>query len=104
MTRPLSIPEIEAIKARGWANKSDGALPALCDLALANQWRTIDSAPKDGTPVDLWASGQRWTDCTWTGAYWFTPYGVYDSGAEMELHGHIPTHWMPITPPPGATP
>jgi hypothetical protein len=63
-------------------------------------WQDIKSAPRDGTVIDLWADDKRWTDCHWTGANWFTPYGIYNCGAEMELHGHHPSHWMPLPPPP----
>jgi hypothetical protein len=76
------------------------AVVRLAAEQAARAWRPIDTAPKDERPVDLWASGRRWTDCTWTGAYWFSPHGIYDSGAEMEVHGHVPTHWMPLPPPP----
>lgn len=65
-----------------------------------SKWMTIDNAPKNGDIVDLWASDRRWTNCSWTGNYWFSPTGIYDCGAEMEIHGHIPTHWMPLPKPP----
>lgn len=63
------------------------------------KWQPIETAPRDGTKIDLWASGQRWADCSWTGSCWFTP-DIYDCGAEMERFGHHPTHWMPVPPPP----
>ena len=28
-------------------------------------WQPIDTAPKDGTKVDLWCDGERLTDCVW---------------------------------------
>lgn len=29
------------------------------------EWQLIKDAPLDGSPVDLWANGKRWTDCRW---------------------------------------
>lgn len=63
------------------------------------EWLPIETAPKDGTLVDLWASDKQWPDCSWTGMYWFSP-DIYDCGAEMELHGHFPKYWMPLPKPP----
>lgn len=52
-------------------------------------WRTIDSAPRDGTSVLLyggdWAFEAQWRDNEW--------YTAYPNGDE-------PTHWMPLPNPP----
>lgn len=68
------------------------------------EWQPIATAPKDGKEIDVWASGRRWTDVSWHGKYWFAPHGIYDCGAEMEAHGHFPTHWMPKPPAPTPQP
>lgn len=68
-----------------------------------SEWRPIETAPKDGTRVDLWAS---WDDCgvRLANAFWDTgrrfpgwvisvnDYGVLD---ERQF-----THWMPLPAPP----
>lgn len=71
-------------------------------------WSPIDTAPKDGTEVLLWAGGAisgYWTterepngntpepgeDGVWRGAWSGRP--LY-----LEWH-HKPTHWRPISPP-----
>lgn len=33
--------------------------------AASRSWQPISTAPKDGSYVDLWASGERFTDCRW---------------------------------------
>lgn len=82
-------------------------------------WRPIDTAPRDGTPVLLWA--EMW-EMTWgaqVGSYselecmWETSEGRvqdneigFDPDAEFDEHEFDedsnlgPTHWMPIPTPP----
>lgn len=53
-------------------------------------WKTIETAPKDGTPVDLWVPPhgritEQWYD---KDDGWFS------------LPDCQPTHWMPLPPPP----
>lgn len=64
------------------------------------KWRDIESAPFDGTPVDLWGSHGRWTSARWKDGHpgkWVRfSHGkgrvpVFHSRAESEF-----THWMPI--------
>lgn len=74
-------------------------------------WQPIETAPKDGTKVDLWCinhlhyakAGQRVCNVDWG--------RVTDwMGNERDdwRHGHgedlQPTHWQPLPPPPEAAP
>jgi hypothetical protein len=48
------------------------AKPAPIDILLPpsnNGWLPIESAPKDGSIVDLWAEGMRFADCRWDVAF-----------------------------------
>jgi hypothetical protein len=60
-------------------------------------WKPIETAPKDGTAVDLWIDFRRITDAYWRkgpmGEGWH-----YASGEGMD--DSQPTHWMPLPPPP----
>lgn len=72
-------------------------------------WRPIETAPHDGTVVDLWREGRRLPDCWWG---WGTPYlkykavpqpgwltidpGMGDAYRLTEGRGYSITHWMPI--------
>lgn len=76
-------------------------------------WRPIETAPKDGTRVDLWA-GVRICDALWrcpsevhaddplTYSWWAPSPECYSAYPEMEDTpiGVIPTHWMPVPEPP----
>lgn len=84
---------------------------------LAGGWKPIDSAPKDGTEIDLWVPGEfagRYAEC-----YWGKPMhccGEYGSLCDDDWHslddgwvyGGIgappdePSHWRPLPPPPEA--
>lgn len=73
------------------------------------RWQTIDNAPKDGQPVDLWCDGSRHVDCQWmvpkpvpskwkddekTWCYYHAQWEDW-----VELSPSIPTHWMRVEPP-----
>lgn len=63
------------------------------------QWLPIESAPKYGDEIDIWARSQRYTDC----AYGKPTYGstlgwLYESWRDSEGPVYelvpVPTHWM----------
>ena len=71
-------------------------------------WRTIESAPRDETPVDLWMeAGYRVRDAHWgetevdedevAGFAWLDEHGDWIEGEDNRA-----THWMPLPPPPAA--
>lgn len=66
-------------------------------------WRPIETAPKDGTLVDLWyPEGGRFTDMTWRDGQWW----IGDTD-DPECYGGVvnpksqPSHWMRPIPPTG---
>jgi len=68
-------------------------------------WQDIETAPRDGTEVDLWVIGSdgqayRICDCRWSEVQkrWFDPAGDYGDGAYIS-DTQIPTHYMVIDPP-----
>jgi hypothetical protein len=70
-----------------------------------SEWRTIDSAPKDGTPILATADAREYP-CI----ICWEHVGRYTSSPKMWVgHKHGPmedgfTHWMPLPLPPGARP
>jgi len=69
------------------------------------KWLPIESAPRDGTYVDLWmcgpnnSKGARVTDC-WFGGGWLKDYGRDGEDTPEIMVGDKPTHWMPLPEPP----
>jgi hypothetical protein len=93
----------------GQGKMPEGAVPpktmgSHSPLAKAREWQPIEMAPHDGTPVDLWAGGERITDCHWRTDHWAFPVYLNDreiNGLEV-LDWVVPTHWMPLPAPPVA--
>lgn len=74
-----------------------------------SEWQPIETAPLDGTPVDLWAIRDskfdregRYTDCRFIRrTYGTEPFGepVWN-GLNDRYVKVTPTHWMPRPAPP----
>ena len=74
-------------------------------------WQPIETAPKDGTLVDLFVDGHRETDCCWHRLDWEIAYlhwpadsmGWATWSERDGEYGRIepaPTHWQPLPAPP----
>lgn len=71
------------------------------------RWQPIETAPKDGTKVDLFAKCwlpdsdtftlQRFTDCYWTTGDSMTNRSAHWRNLDM---GWYPIAWMPLPAPP----
>jgi hypothetical protein len=72
-------------------------------------WQSIETAPKDGTKIDLWVvfpteqpEGKRWADASWRepGQHNCKGPANWTSSSGWPLHGltdkPVATHWMPI--------
>jgi hypothetical protein len=89
------------------------ALP-LIEEACRPKWQPIETAPKDGTPVDLMIDGRRHTDCYWgfpshccgeAGRYCDSEWhalteGWVDGTFNEPIGDEDVTHWMTIPAPP----
>lgn len=69
-----------------------------------SEWQPIETAPKDGTDIDIWASfgsgGERYTNVSFLrGAWRVLGVNELDQTTYVEVDG-TPTHWMlPPEPP-----
>lgn len=75
----------------------------MADRAGLEKWLPIETAPKDGTEIDLYLSSQdRVTNCKWNDFrnrwehWWISDFGRMD----MVAVDGIPTHWcyVPAAP------
>lgn len=65
-----------------------------------NEWQPIETAPKDGTEIDLWAGGFRFPDSKYYKDAWrYWGPDDYDSQEWVKII-HPVTHWMPLPKPP----
>lgn len=91
-----------------------GLLDEAADALQAQGWRSIETAPKDGTEVLIWndegheiaswgdheddGSDQPGHDEGWIGTFAF-PGRSWGNSMQWEAQGQ-PSHWMPLPPPP----
>lgn len=85
--------------------------------AEVERWQPIETAPKDGTVIDLWADQRRVTSCYWglpahccgeMGSYCDSEWHDLKDGWVDDMNEPLgeyrgnPTHWMPLPDAPGA--
>jgi hypothetical protein len=81
-----------------------GHMLARAAIACMQRWCPIETAPKDGTIIDLLFKGNtrsptRFTDCKWSDGEWWSV--EVDEPMVCISHGELqPTHWMPRPDPP----
>lgn len=76
---------------------------------MSREWQPIETAPRDGTVIDLWVTergypGERITDCQWStrtlrGGAIREGWGWGPSDDPEFVSGDV-THWMPPPEPP----
>jgi hypothetical protein len=66
-----------------------------------SDWQSIETAPKNGTPILLWI-GHRLIEAKWEDTWWNEDRtGAWAARwAEIDSYGVVidedPTHWMPV--------
>ena len=90
--------EIERLRARCEAYKGqvEAGAVEIERLRACLEWRPIETAPKDGTRILLWAPGARLDIWKWIDISRWWEAGDTEWWREG-IHG--PTHWMPIPEP-----
>lgn len=83
--------------------KIDAALAALDAPAEGEGWRTIDSAPRDGTvvlTVCMDAQRPRVNAAWWRDGWWRSFRPTLDKFQTENPFRWFPTHWRPLPSPP----
>lgn len=67
---------------------------------MTNPWQPIETAPLDGTYVDLWLQGplnpgNRCPDCWYDCGQWWHDYGRDGNLNPADWVGDAPAYWMP---------
>jgi hypothetical protein len=68
-------------------------------------WQPIETAPKDGTVIDLWCWPYNGQARRMTGYWWVRGVGWRTDLRENDIaksKWNKPTHWMPMPAPPKA--
>ena len=87
----------------GYAEGIHDALAAINAIPALDEWQPIETAPKDGTPIDVWVidvnSAYRKTEIFWnTDTHcWWDNDQYYGQGGPMD---GTATHWRPLPKPP----
>jgi hypothetical protein len=74
---------------------------AAASVASGAGWRTMDSAPRDGTPIDVWLGNASESDVDFycTKGSRRSPGWIWSNGKFRPVAGlptfEVPTHWMP---------
>lgn len=64
------------------------------------EWNPIESAPRDGTRIDIWVPREgRLVNCWHQNGLWLFDSSIIDDDTPGVVY-EAPTHWMPIPPPP----
>jgi hypothetical protein len=71
-------------------------------LRAALQWQPIETAPKDGTAIDLWSvGGFRYPSAAWDFIPPVNGWGWTDTNHHGSVEEYGPfSHWLPLPPPP----
>ena len=79
---------------------------ALSSQPVADGWLPIETAPKDGSFIDLWhVNNTRVPKCRWfTNSSGYTAWHVQQGGRACNMGGdQMFTHWRPLPASPGAS-
>lgn len=107
-----TLAAVEANRAHAALRTTPAASPPAptpLPAGMVDGWRPIETAPRDGTQVDLWQpigdSGDRIADCRWMNGCW-REWGIgdFDTMDWRRLDGREPTHWRPLPAPPAPLP
>lgn len=84
-------------------NEDEARQIAACIREMV-EWRPIETAPRDGTKIDVWHGGERMTDVYWSDiqdAWCFDGQFGHEEPTPLAAFPLV-RHWLPLPPAPGA--
>ena len=74
-------------------------------FVIEQDWQPIETAPRDGTIIDLWFSGDAW-NCRMPGFVWRPGMNFWHNETTHQSYNESPliTHWRPLPTPPEGQP
>ena len=97
---PTKLGIIVWVEEDRWNNAIE-SIKADQQSASLDSWRPIETAPKDGTLVDLWLQGprnqgSRAADCWFYRGQWWQNFGGDGPSTPQIYTDDQPTYWMPL--------
>lgn len=90
------IDDVIEVREKAWEARNS------MEKALAGpEWLPIATAPKDGTPIDLWVDGRRVPDASYHAIAVGSPTGRWWCNGALVLD--TPTHYRELPAPPEGT-
>lgn len=80
-----------------FGNALEGYAEQAEELESAQQWQPIETAPKDGTEIDVWNAS---AECRVVNASWSDGMWIADDAPSSDEDDV--THWMPLPKAPNA--
>lgn len=105
MTDPMElVGRLERIAEGAFPYTASVAAEAAACIREMVEWRPIETAPRDGTKIDVWHGGERMADVYWSDiqdAWCFD--GLCGPEEPTPLAAFPPVRlWLPLPPAPGA--
>lgn len=87
------------------ARETSRSLARAALKAMQDGWQPIETAPKDGTRIDVWFQLTIDHGARWANVLWSPEHEIWSGGPPSQYKdGWVATHWMPFPASPEIAP